>query len=108
MSEQTIEEPGADPLSRAVATGVDPAKLSAKHRAELQSLRRQVRRFLEQNTANPEVKVEVSVNEDGWFEFQGRVDQPGTKAALFGMVPAKKGAQHIVDRLHVGRLRRPH
>jgi hypothetical protein len=108
MSEQTVGEPGTDPLIRAAATGVDRAKLSARHRAELQSLRRQVSRFLEQNTEDPEVKVEVSVDEDGWFEFQGRVDQSGTKAALFGMVPAKKGAQRIVDRLHVGRLSRPH
>jgi hypothetical protein len=84
--------------------GLDPAKLTPRHREELQALRSRVRRFLDEEIDHPDVKVKVTLDEEGWFEFQGRVDQSGTKAALFGMVPSKQGAQHIVDRLRVGRL----
>lgn len=46
----------------------------------------------------------VSINkQDQWYVFQGRVPCSGTKAALFSLVPIDRGAQWIIDRIHVGR-----
>lgn len=58
------------------------------------------RRFLERRDACGDCRLEVE-KRGRWFILRGRVDSHPTKSCLIGMVPKVKGAQWIVDRLHV-------
>ena len=82
----------------------DPTKLPPERREELRSLQQQMHRLLEQQPADAGAKIELRSRRDGWYELEGRVQEPRTKRLIMSLIPAKQGAQRIVDRIRVGRL----
>ncbi len=69
----------------------------------LGEIRRRADRLLANSAVTKDSHVSIQ-KEDQWYVFQGRVSCSGTKAALFSLVPHERGAQWIVDRIHVGRV----
>jgi hypothetical protein len=75
---------------------------NASPTADLRKIQQRAEQLLSRSAVSADSHVKI-FKRDQWYVFQGRVSCSGTKAALFTLVPPERGAQWIIDRVHVGR-----